>query len=39
LRLIIVGLPKNREDENYKTIIMFNPEIIEFSEEIECGEE
>jgi len=39
IRLIIVSLLKDREDENYKTVVMFNPEILEFSVEKECGEE
>ncbi len=39
IRLVIVSLLKDWEDENYKTVIMFNPEIIEFSEEMECAEE
>lgn len=39
IRLIIVSLLKDWEDENFKTIIMFNPEIIEFSIEKECQEE
>jgi len=32
-RLIVVSLLKNREDENFPTLMMFNPEIIEFSNE------
>ncbi len=39
IRLIIVSLPNSRDDENYKTIIMFNPVILEFSEECEFWEE
>lgn len=39
IRLIIVSLLNNREDENYKTIIMFNPVILEFSDECELWEE
>lgn len=39
IRLVIVSLLRDREDENYKTVIMFNPEILEFSQEKECGEE
>lgn len=39
IRLIIVSLPNSWEDENYKSIIMFNPVILEISEECEYWEE
>lgn len=39
IRLIIVSLLKDREDENFKTVMMINPEIIEYSEEKECDSE
>lgn len=32
-RLIVVSLLKDREDETFQTIMMFNPEILEFSSE------
>lgn len=32
-RLIVVSLLKDREDENFPTIMMLNPEILEHSEE------
>jgi len=34
-RLIAVSLLKDYEDESFKTLIMINPEILEFSEECE----
>lgn len=39
IRLIIVSLLSDWEDENYKTLIMFNPVIIEMSDECELWEE
>lgn len=33
-RLIVVSLLKNRDDENFQTVMMINPEILEHS--IEC---
>ncbi|MDD3793206.1 MAG: peptide deformylase [Candidatus Gracilibacteria bacterium] len=39
IRLIIVSLLKNREDENFKTIMMINPEILEHSNSTECDSE
>ena len=39
IRLIIVSLLKDREDENFKTIMMINPEIIEHSNHTECDNE
>ena len=38
-RLIVVSLLKNREDENYQTIMMINPEIIEHSDKKVLSEE
>lgn len=35
-RIAVVSLMKDREDENFATIMMLNPEIIEHSEEITC---
>ncbi|MDD4151342.1 MAG: peptide deformylase [Candidatus Gracilibacteria bacterium] len=32
-RLIVVSLLRNREDENFQTIMMINPEILEFGNE------
>ena len=37
--LIVVWLPHDRDDENYKIIMMINPEIIEFSDEKETDQE
>ena len=31
-RLVIVSLLRDRDDEDFKTVIMFNPEILEHSE-------
>lgn len=39
VRVIIVSLLKDRDDENFKTVIMINPEIIEHSEEACLDEE
>ncbi len=39
IRLIIVSLMRDREDENFQTVIMFNPEILEHSTETECDKE
>jgi peptide deformylase len=38
-RIIVVSLIKDREDENFSTIIMINPEILEHSEEKELDKE
>ena len=38
IRLIVVSLLKDREDENFKTIMMINPVILEHSEET-CKDE
>lgn len=32
IRMIVVSLLKDWDDENYKTVLMINPEILEFSE-------
>lgn len=34
-RLIVVSLLKNRDDENFQTVMMINPEILEHSTECE----
>ena len=39
VRLIVVSLLKNREDENFKTLMMINPEIEEHSDETNCDTE
>jgi len=39
IRLVIVSLLKDRDDENFKTVIMINPEIIEHSKITECDSE
>lgn len=39
IRVIIVSLLKDRDDENFKTVMMINPEIIEHSEETCLDEE
>ena len=39
VRLIVVWLPHDRDYENYKIIMMINPEIIEFSDEKETDQE
>ena len=38
-RIIVVSLLKDWEDENYMTIIMINPEILEYSEEKSISKE
>jgi peptide deformylase len=38
-RLIIVSLLKDREDETYPTVMMFNPKILDHSEEKQISEE
>lgn len=38
-RLICISLLKTYDDESFKTIFMINPEIIEYSEEIEIDNE
>lgn len=38
-RLIIVSLLKDREDENFSTVMMINPEILEHSEETDIDDE
>jgi peptide deformylase len=39
VRLIVVSLLKDREDEDYKTIMMLNPEILDFSDKTEIDQE
>ena len=39
VRLVVLWLPKDRDDENFKWFIMINPEILEYSEETEFDEE
>ena len=39
IRLIAVWLPKDRDDESYKIIMMINPEIIEHCDEKEYDQE
>ncbi|MDD2516087.1 MAG: peptide deformylase [Candidatus Gracilibacteria bacterium] len=38
-RIICISLMKNNDDENYKTIYMINPEIVELSGNIVIGDE
>lgn len=38
-RLIIVSLLKDRDDEDFKTVMMMNPEILEHSETTDTEEE
>lgn len=38
-RLIVVSLLKDREDENFQTVMMLNPEILEHSVATECEKE
>ncbi|MDD2916924.1 MAG: peptide deformylase [Candidatus Gracilibacteria bacterium] len=38
-RIIAVSLMRDGDDENYKTIAMINPQIIEHSNEMECDNE
>ncbi len=39
IRLITVSLPKTWDDETFPNYVMFNPEILEFSQEKETMEE
>lgn len=39
VRLIITSLLKDRDDEDFRTVMMINPEIIEHSEETNIDEE
>lgn len=39
VRLIVVGLPHDRDDENYKIVMMINPEIVESSNKKEIDQE
>lgn len=38
-RIVAVSLMRDRDDENYRTIAMMNPEIVEHSREMECDNE
>lgn len=38
-RLIVVSLLKDREDESFPTVMMINPEILEFSQDCEIEKE
>lgn len=38
-RIIVVSLLKDRDDENFKTLMMLNPEILEHSEETDMESE
>lgn len=38
-RMIVVGLPKGQDDEEYPLILMINPKITQKSSETEVGEE
>jgi len=35
IRMVVVSLLKTRDDENFPTVLMINPEIVEHSEETE----
>lgn len=39
VRLIVVSLLRDREDDNFKTVMMINPEILEHSNEKKCDTE
>lgn len=39
IRLVVLWLPKNRDDENFKYHIMINPEILEYWQKTEFDEE
>lgn len=38
-RMVVVGLPKGQDDEEYPLILMINPKITQKSSETEVGEE
>ena len=38
-RMIVVGLPKKRDDESYPTLLMINPTILSLSSESDIDEE
>ncbi|USN57841.1 MAG: peptide deformylase [Candidatus Peribacteria bacterium] len=38
-RLIVVSLLRDRDDENYSTVMMLNPEILDFSKDTETDTE
>ena len=39
IRLVVLGLPKTREDENFRYYMMINPEIVEYGTQTEFDEE
>ena len=39
LKLVVVSMMKDRDDENFKTIMLINPEILEFWEEKDSEQE
>ncbi len=39
IRIVVVSLLKNREDENFKTVMMINPEILEHNNVKEAEKE
>ena len=39
LKLVVVSMLRDREDENFKTIMMLNPEIVEYGKETCLDEE
>jgi len=39
LKLVVVSMLRDREDENFKTIMMLNPEIVEYGNETCLDEE
>jgi peptide deformylase len=38
-RIVVVSLLRDREDEDFKTVMMINPEILEHSETTDTEEE
>lgn len=39
IRMVVVSLLKDRDDENFSTVLMINPEIIEHGDELEWENE
>ena len=39
IKLVIVSMLKDRDDENFKTIMLINPEILEYSKETDIDTE
>lgn len=39
IKLVVVSMLKDRDDENFKTIMMINPEILEYWEETDIEKE